>query len=220
MPPSSRPCRALFLAWLAFLAGCASSGGLGDGGDPDKIRRRPDGVAIDPVSAPPPAQGRAEAADGLVTLRTPLGVDRAMLTVGDLFRKIVLEDAEGLERLFVGDAMAIIATAPGGGPGQTQKAMPWWAARFRKLDYTKLAGEIVYRESELTIFRAEDTLESPPHQAIRTEALDENDVVIRVPILTARVGADRLFGDEMILWLRRDGERFRIYRMLEEFQLN
>ena len=45
-------------------------------------------------------------------------------------------------------------------------------------------------------------------------------MVVRVPILTPHVGAERLFGDEMVLWLRRDGDRYRIYRVLEDFQLN
>ena len=44
--------------------------------------------------------------------------------------------------------------------------------------------------------------------------------MVRVPILTTHVGAERLFGDEILLWLRRDGDRFRIYRVQEDFQLN
>ncbi len=67
--------------------------------------------------------------------------------------------------------------------------------------------------------RAEDVLATPQHPAIQPETLDDQDVVIRVPIATARVATDRLLGDEIVVWLRRDGPRFRIYRPLEDFQL-
>jgi hypothetical protein len=174
-------------------------------------------VAIDPASAPPPAEDRAAAGDGLVTLRTPLGVDVAITAVAEFFKRIVLEDGEGLTELFTRDALAIMPNP--GGQGQTPSAGLWWEQRFRRLDYGKLAGEPIYRESELEIYRGEDVLEASPHPAIQTETLDDNDVIVRVPIITARIGADRLLGDEIVVWLRRDGPRFKIYRLLEDFQL-
>lgn len=216
MNPSSKPSSlaiAVFAALPALLSACAGAQ------IPDAGRRRPDGVAIDPTSAPPAARDHANSADGLVTLRTPLGVDRARATVEELFRKIVVEDGDGLEPLFTRDAQAITTLAPGGG-GPTPQAVLFWQGRFRKLDYTKLAGEALYRGDELTYFRAEDLIDSPVHPAIRVEALAGADVVVRVPIRAARLGADRFFGDEMILWLRRDGDRYRIFRVLEEFQLS
>jgi len=225
MPLSSKPCSRLLLRALGLLTlglpACGSPGALPDAASPP--RRKPDGVAIDLISAPPPARDRAEAADGLVTLRTPLGVDRAVAAVEELFRKIVVEDGDGLESLFTRDALQLSTAAPTAGPGQTPQALNFWQARFRKLDYTRLAGELVYREAELQIFRAEDAVDAPPHPAIRADVLaglTGNDVVVRVPILTPRVGADRLFGEELVLWLRRDGDRYRISRVLEDFQLN
>ncbi len=217
MIPPSRISSLFALALVAF-GGCASTGGLGPV-DGERERRHPDGVAIDPASAPPPARDHAAAADGLVTLRTPLGADRAVAVVEELFRKVVVEDGEGLEALFTRDAVAI-SPAVGSSPGQSPSALLLWQGRFRKLDYTVLAGEPIYREAELQIFRAADAPETLPHPAIDPEALGENDVVVRVPILTTRVGAERLFGDDLVLWMRRDGDRFRIYRVLEDFQLN
>jgi hypothetical protein len=218
MPLSSKPCSRLLLLVLG-LSGCAPA--LVDAAAP--ARRKPDGVAIDPISAPPAARDHAEAADGLVTLRAPLGVDRAVAAVEELFRKIVVEDGDGLESLFTPNALQVSSASPSAGPGQTPKAVLFWQGRFRKLDYTRLGGEIVYREAELQIFRAEDAVDVPPHPAIRPEvlaALSGDEVIVRVPILTPRVGADRLFGDELVLWLRRDGDRYRISRVLEDFQLN
>jgi hypothetical protein len=213
------------LVFIAFgsLVACADVSTLGPISDLDNARRKPDGVAVDPQSLPPTARDSADAALGVMTLRTPLGVDRALVAVEELFRRIVLEDAEGMERLFVGDAVAVTGWHPG---AETQKAVAWWANRFRKLDYGKLAGETIYRPAELQIVRGSDAVDAALHAviqppaAVHTDALDPNDVVLRVPILTARVGVERLLGDEMILWLRRDGDRFRIYRLLEDFQLN
>ena len=210
----------ILVAAAALLLGCAGTGGFATASELDTARRRPDGVAIDPTSSPPPARDQADASEGLLTLRTPLGIDRAIVTVNELFRKIVLEDSEGLEALFTRGAQAVTTTSPNAGPGQTPQATLWWQQRFRRLDYTKLAGETIFREAELEIYRAEDALEAPPHPAIRIDALDQNDVVIRAPILAAHIGADRLLGDEIIFWLRRENDRYKIYRMLEDFQLN
>jgi hypothetical protein len=218
--------RRLGLVWALFglsasgSLGCASTSGRAAASEIEAGQRRPDGVAIDKTSLPPKARDQAEAADGLVTLRAPLGVDRAILAVNELFRKVVLEDTEGLESLFTRDALAVTTTAPSAGPAQTPQAALFWQQRFRRLDYTKLAGETIFRPADLEIYRAEDALETPPHPAIRLDALNDNDVVIRVPVLTPHVGADRLFGDEIIVWLRREGDRYRIYRLLEDFQLS
>jgi hypothetical protein len=209
--------RALQVVVVLGVAGCAASNSLGPI-DPDHPRRHPDGVAIDPISGPPAARDQAGVAEGLVTLRTPLGAERAVATVEELFRKVVVEDGEGLDVLFARDAVSVNAAAPTGGPGGS--ALLLWQGRFRKLDYTKLAGEPIYREAELQIFRPGDTVESLPHPSVHPESLGESDVVVRVPILTTRIGAERLFGDELILWMRRDGDRYRIYRVFEDFALN
>jgi hypothetical protein len=174
-------------------------------------------VAIDPASAPPAARDTASTESGLVMLRTPLGVDQALATVDAFFRRVVLEDADGLEGLFTRDALALNVSS--NGPGGSPSATLFWTQRLRRLDYTKLSGEIVYREPEVEIYRADDAASATPHPAIRADALGEGDVVARVPIATARVGSDRLLGDEVVLWLRREGNRYRIYRIVEDFQL-
>jgi len=219
-----------------LLSACASTGPavFPRGVEEEDARRHPDGVAIDPASAPPPARYRATVDEGLVTLRTPLGVDLAIATVETLFRKIVREDTEGLDALFTRDAH-VVTSAGGGNPAQMNGATYWWEQRFRRLDYTKLAGEPIYRPSEMEVYRGEDLGASerpsagagdpPPAplpgtgQALRGEALGETDVVIRVTIATPRIGQERLLGDEMVFWLRRDGDVYKVYRTFEDFQL-
>lgn len=226
----SRQSRALVS--LAALVGVAGAAGLVtaacSGAPPAELKtsaeiaddapRRPDGVAIDPASATPAARDRASAEEGVVTLRSPLGVDLATSMVGDFFSRVVVEDDDGLSTLFTRDAIAVTGGSSGG-MGQTPQAALWWEQRFRRLDYGKMAGEVLYRASELEVYRAEDVLESPPHRAIRTDALNDNDVVIRAPIVTPRSGQERLFGDEIVFWLRRDGDHYKIFRVLEDFQV-
>ena len=226
MSRSSRTCpdrlsrlrRAFALIVPALVClGCAGGPGFATKSSLEPARRRPDGVAVDPTGAPPRARESADASDRLVTLRTPLGADRAVDTVTELFRKIVIEDSDGLEALFTREALATT-----GNPGATSTplAVLWWQQRFRRLDYTRLAGEPIFREAELEIYRAEDDVDAPSNPAIHLESLGETDVVIRLPILTSHAGADRLFGDEMIFWLRREGDRYKIYRIVEDFQLS
>ncbi|MRG97940.1 hypothetical protein [Polyangium spumosum] len=203
----------------AGLVGCAGAGAplFATTSELPEASRRPDGVAVDPASAPPRARDVASAEAGLVTLRTPLGAEAVFATVSGFFRAIVDEDMEALGPLFTRDALSLTTTF---GPNNSSPSAPlFWTQRMRRLDYTKLAGEVVFREAELEVFRAEDALTSSPHPAIRVEALSAGDVVVRVPITTSRVGADRLLGDELVLWLRRDGERYRIYRIVEDFQM-
>ncbi|WP_050434704.1 hypothetical protein [Chondromyces crocatus] len=208
---------AALLALTSGGCGHAASGAFPTSASLSEARRKPDGVAIDPATSPPSPVARAEADEGLITLLTPLGVDVAINTVGDFFRRVVLEDSDGLGALLTRDAQAIVPSS--GGQAQSPSIGLWWEQRFRRLDYGKLAGEPLYRVSELEVYRAEDAIEAPLHPAIQTQTLDDDDVLVRVPIITARVGADRLLGDQMLFWLRRDGARFRVYRVLEEFQL-
>lgn len=217
----SREILVVLAAFVALAAPACSGGPLNlktSSEVGDDLPRKPDGVAIDPASATMGPRDRATADEGVVTLRSPLGVDLATATIADFFSRVVVEDDDGLSALFTRDAIAVTA-GPSGGMGQTPGAALWWEQRFRRLDYSKMAGEVVFRESELEVYRAEDVLDAPPHRAIRTDALNDNDVIIRAPIVTPRSGQERLFGDEIVFWLRRDGDHFKIFRILEDFQV-
>lgn len=206
---------ACFSSLLAL--GCGEGLGFATASSLPTGPRRPDGVAVDPASAPPRATDVAGTEAGLLTLRTPLGAEAVLTTVSSFFQAVVVEDSDGLEALFSRDALAMnIAQNTGMG---SPSATLFWAQRFRRLDYTKLAGELVYREAEIDLLRSEDMVEPTPHPSIRVEALGAGDVVVRIPIATARIGTERLLADEILMWLRRDGDRYRIYRIVEDFQL-
>jgi hypothetical protein len=211
--------RSLVLLFAAAGLGCSSATPalFPTGEDGPRSPRRPDGVVIDPESAPPAARDRAIAEDGLVTLRSPLGPEVALETVRELFRRVVARNMEGLSELFTPNAQPINSVP--GGYGVPDKAWDWWSQRSKRLDYTKLSGEVLFRDSEIEIFRASDVLDAPPHPAIRTETLDDGDVILRVTMLAGTSGTDRYFGDTILFWLRRDGDTYKIYRQLEDFQL-
>lgn len=208
-----------FSCALLLVAGCGSTtpAMFPTGEDGAKGMRRPDGVIIDPASDPPAPHDRADSVDGLVTLSTPLSADVAIETVRSLFRHVVAESSDGLQELFTANARAVSASP--GYYGQPGEPWLWWEQRFRRLDYTQLSGETLFRESEIEIYRASDDLDSPPHPALRTEALDETDVILRLTMTAGTTGIDRLFGDQIFFWLRREGDTYKIYREMEDFQL-
>ena len=51
--------------------------------------------------------------------------------------------------------------------------------------------------------------------AVRAEPAQPTDLVLQVPITTHTIKNERLLGDELFFWLRRDGSRYVIYRMAE-----
>lgn len=208
-----------FLAITCVACGAHPDQELRTASDLPEQRRQPDGVAVDPSTAPPAAKDTASTSDGLVTLRTPVGIEAALATIRTFFEAVVTEDADVLGSTLTRDALTSNPATMAGGPSGSPNAALFWAHRFRRLDYAKLAGEVIYRETELEVYRAGDDLNLSPHPAVRLDALGAGDVVIRVPIATPRVGTDRLMGDEILVWLRRTGNEYKIYRLLEEFQV-
>ena len=111
--------------------------------------------------------------------------------------------------------------AGGIGGGGAVGALDHWRARLRRGQYRKLASEIVYQDPDVETYRYDDlnpsgeATQRPPRPA----SMDRADLLLLVPILTTRVGSDRVFGDEMRFVLRRDGSRLMIRQILEEFQM-
>lgn len=177
--------------------------------------RRPDGVAIDPVLRPPPPAELAPTSLGLVTLRAPLGDAAALEAVEAFFQVVIAEDTEALGELLTRDAL-VLSPVPGAPQGRTPSASNHFAQRFRRLEYGKLAGETVFRRTEVTLVHAGDAKELGGTRPA-ADGLFPGDVALRVPIVAARVGTERVFADEIVFFLRPEGQRFRIYRLVEDF---
>ena len=70
---------------------------------PEPLRRRPDGVALDPELELPAAREWAHSRDGVVALRTPLSHERAREAVRRFFLAVSREDLDALRQAFALD---------------------------------------------------------------------------------------------------------------------
>jgi hypothetical protein len=169
---------------------------------PEDEPRRPAGVAVDPAPELPKPAPAASAEAGLVVLKTPLDTQAARQVVKDFFRAAVEQDADRQAGASMG----------------RQQAQPFWRLRLSRLDYGALAGQVVFRDAELEVYRSEDLARLRPARTLAM-AVQGDDVLVRVPIATPRVGRTRLFGDEVTFLLRPNGATFKIVEMAEDFQL-
>ena len=102
-------------------------------------------------------------------------------------------------------------------PWGAQAAERHWERRFRKLDYTALGSEPLYRESMTETYRYDDLAEPMAGRPLRPAAMLPDDVLIRVTVTRTRFGIDRVFGPEVLFVLRRDGRVFEIQTVHEDF---
>ncbi|HTA91153.1 MAG TPA: hypothetical protein VK745_16315 [Polyangiaceae bacterium] len=201
------------LALCAVLWGCAartpqfvtSSSVAAD------AKRRPPGVAEPraPVSPEPTRSGDAQ--DELILLRAPAAPELARQVVRSFLRAAVNETPERLELLLA--PQAFIDTS-----GGRQPARSFWRTRLSQLDYTELKGQLLFRDSDLETFRAEDLARLPAGRRIPLE-LGVDEVAVRVPIRVSWAGRTRLFGDELVFRLQPAGSRFEIAEISEDFRL-
>lgn len=210
------------LSALALLSACAASPPPADDG---RERRRPDGVAVDPLAYPPEPTERAEARDGVVTLRTPLGVDAARDTATTFLNALTREDAETLRQRLTPDALSVNPSTRG-----RENAFYFFTRRFARLEYQFLINASFYQDEQLQLFRAGEGTDfwadlvgpsaigaGAPGQV--SDALEPGDVVVVVPVSVTRSGTAQLFGEELTLLLRRSGGRYLVHRVVEDFAL-
>ena len=210
---------ASFLALALALAGCGQSGPARFASTdswPD-AKRKPDGVAIDPVSAAePPARRGSTDAVGPIALTPPLSASLAQKAVHAFFDAIVREDLSALATVLT--ERAIWASPALAGRGATQ-AIAVWASRFQKLDYRELAAVPLVRDGELEVYGDGDFDGKTPGRPTKPAEMVAGDVLVRARIVTPRIGADRLLGDELVFVLRPTDGRYRIALLFEDFQL-
>jgi len=178
--------------------------------------RRPDGIAVDLSSDPPPLQNEAEADDSIVTLRTPLGTEVALQTVRTFFEAMVVEDVSAMSMLI--RANAINEDTRSGSRRRSLSILNLWRDRFRKREYQKLATRLVYREADVMTYRSDQLAALPLAARLRTPtptSEGSNDLVLRVPIITHTVKNERLLGDEIFFWLERRDDGYVIAQMAE-----
>lgn len=176
------------------------------------LRRQPDGVLVDPKSEPPSPAEVAESDAGPIGLRAPISEKSARKLVGDFFAAMTNEELPALFSFFTADSL--YRSSRGGAPIGSSEA---YRARAQRFDYRALRNAPVFDEDRIELYRYDDFDVAWELPITRPVGMTRHDVVLRVPVTTTHSNAGRLFGDELILILRRDGEALRIAGIVEDF---
>jgi len=195
------------VAVVALLVGC---GGPSFPTAPElpTAPRRPDGVALEPPPALPSARERAEAR-GVVALREPLADRDVEEVVRAYLRNFEREDESALAEM-----VAVDATPLGRPNGTRQQLLESWRTKIKSFEYQRLAGVEVARFAQIERY-AFDHL-GVPAAPRRPVEMKPGDLYVRVPIATPRLGSEQLFGDVLVLLLRREDGRLKIAGQADE----
>jgi len=130
--------------------------------------------------------------------------------VARFFAAVVAEDTSALATLVATEARL------GGSDGATGwNVLRAWEVRMARLDYRALAGRVVYRPGDVTVFRGEQAVALGARRAQIAWTLPPEAVLVRVPIVTPRVGTVTLFGEEVWFVLMPGEKGYRIAWLLE-----
>lgn len=198
-------------AWAAWAVCTASTVACGSGGletatEMPRAPRRPDGVVIEPTPALPPVQERAAIAP-VLALREP-ALDRE---VEDVVRGYL----GAFEREDIGALQALVSegATPLGRPGGKSTLVELWRGRFKTYEYQRLAGTEIARFAQLERRGYDGFGEGGPP---RPAEMRPGDVLVRVPIAMPRVNGEQLFGDVLVLLLRRENGKLVIVGQADE----
>jgi len=164
--------------------------------------RRPDGVVLEPPPAMPSVVERADTR-GVIALREPLG--------GDALREVVLAVADAWQRESVEQLMALLTNDAGPLEARSRgraTLAETWRQRMHAHEYRRLAGMTLVRVERIERYRWEDlsTPDSPP----RPPEMHTDELYVRVPLEVTRIAGERLFGQELLLLLRREEGKYKI----------
>lgn len=199
---------------VLFVAACASTPPQGSANPPrSDPRERAPAVALDPRAPLPEAEALARTEAGVVVLNAPHNCAVARDTVRRFFQAVMTEDLIRLETLL--DPGAQVSSDS---RGTRWQAFTFWRLRFSRLDYAELAGRIVFQDSAVETYSAEDLAAIEPFRKISVD-LEPSQVLVRTPIETTTVDGQRLFGDEMAFVLAPDKKAYTIVHIVEPFSL-
>jgi hypothetical protein len=176
--------------------------------------RKPDGVAVDLEGAIPPPVPTASTGAGVAALQEPAAPDAAVAVVRAFFEAVRRGDMPALRHTLSADATFAPIGTTAGQPAEAQ-----WNRRMRKIDYRTLGGSALFLENNIEMYRYADLDDLVGDRPARPALMTAHDVLVRVPIVTTRIGVDRVFGDEIIFVLRRADRTYRIQGVFEDFQV-
>ena len=163
-------------------------------------------MAVDPMGELPHPTDLASPVEAVVTLRAPVATEAITAMVRRVFESFHSRALSPIE-LDLEETIIDLAS-----PNETPQVKYTWTynftTRIKGSPFDQLDVEQMYRPQDIEIY-ARDELGLAGRPA-RPKAMDGDDILVRIPIATTRVGTDVLFGDEIKLLLRRDGNKYRI----------
>jgi len=180
-------------ACAALVACAAASPGFETVTALPKPPRHPAGTDIEPATTLPAAERRGTTAAGLVVLETPADPNAARAVVAAFFHAVVEESPRAL-------AAVLTPNARMQNGSHREGAASVWSGRFARFDYRSLAGEALYRDSDIQV----------------TE--EEHDLLVRVPLGVAWGARPRMLGDEFTFRLVPNGAGFLIDEIVEDYR--
>lgn len=169
-------------------------------------------MVMDPQTELPSPQQVANVEEGLVSLRAPLPASRTRALARAFFRAIVTEDMPTLASLLMPEASF---SSPSSAP--KARVLDVFRARTQRFDYRPLAEANLYDDARVETYRFEDFEEGLSLPFARPSAMKPSDIVLRVPISQSETSAGKLFGDEVVFVIGRDGRETRIRAVMEDF---
>jgi hypothetical protein len=135
--------------------------------------------------------------DGVVALREPHDDDAIREVLLAYVRGFACEDIDMLTSLLTSDATDLGASSRGGRAAVVEA----WQRRLRTLDYSRVAVNDVLRFGRLDRFDFEQLVRLSAND--RPKDMRPGDLLVRVPVVR-RAGEPRLFGDALVVLLRRE----------------
>jgi hypothetical protein len=164
--------------------------------------RKPDGVVLEtPATVPTPLVHGS--ADGVVSLREPAAQDAVVELVDAFF--------DGWQRESLDSLLALAAPDAGllDGPDHGHATLvDSWRQRLRAHDYGRLAGAEIVSPERIERWQW-DELGTPPMPA-RPSGMRPGEILVRAPLEVTRVAGERVFGDVVVMVLRRQDGALRI----------
>ena len=162
----------------------------------------PDGVVLDPVSLSPAPVTRGNAL-GIVSLREPVGEGAVVEFVQEVIDGWEHESLDALLALVAADAGLIDGSEHG-----HAALVESWRQRLRAHDYGRLEGAEIVRPERIERWEWDElgTPQTPP----RPLGMKPGEILVRAPLEVSRVGGERVFGDVVVMVLRRQDGRLRI----------
>ncbi len=179
-----------------LLCSCAASAPL-ETRTGAELKRKPDGVLLEPSPAVPTAVEHAEAR-GVVALKPPLSIEDVRALVKQLMRGFENEQIDVINQLLLPDVTDFFTHVT---LAQIQQRL---RERFQKLDYVRMRG-IEVAHLERAELREYDDL-PPAGPRSRPPEMNPGDILVRIPMTAPLSNGERLFDDVLVLMLRRDAK--------------